>query len=169
MEKITLAGAAASQFPFFERAVSLLENATDADLAVLVHTYSTFMSSPGARTQTPTFGVELVWRTHLLSPRCYAEACARLEATARSASPAVVTNWGTAMVDHTPLPANSYSVAVARPRAQANTHSGGGGGWISMDLVSALRRQQKFLTAMVAGKDVYSCKNTRFHTYSLLV
>ena len=157
-----LAGAAASQFPFFERALALLESATDEDLAGLILSYSTFLSSPDVRNRTPTFGVELVWRTHLLNPRCYAEACERLEASTSTASLVATTThhrnptaWGTAMVDHTPLPAASYSSTAAGTRAHA-TPLGAGAGWIGMDLVAALRRQQKFLKTMVAGKELYS-------------
>ena len=62
---------AVTQFAFCEKAVPFLGRTTNAELASWVHEYLRFLQSGSIA--APSFGVELVWRTHLLQPQLYAQ------------------------------------------------------------------------------------------------
>ena len=159
-----LVDAAAAQFPFFDRALALLNGASDEELGGHVAEYVGYMRAHqacAAHSQgVPTFWVELVWRVHLLSPLAYATAkCTQLPAPAARLEASSPTNLGTAstasgtasaakgtIVDHTPQEAGVYPDA---PPATPGTNDVGE--WVGgVDLVAALRRQQKTMETMVA-------------------
>jgi hypothetical protein len=126
-----LAAPALALLPVFERAVRLLESATDAQLVACVRAYLRHLASdkPAAK---PSFAVELVWRTHLLQPRRYAEACAELRA---------------GLADHSPAGTDAYADEVPAEREDAvpapfERFTDG--------LVRALRRHEAFMKRLLA-------------------
>jgi hypothetical protein len=127
-----IAGCLQAQFGFFARAIPFLRAATDGELRRTVADYTQFLAD-GAR-GCPKFGVELVWRTHLLMPKAYAEDCVALAGR---------------LIDHTILPAASYSLAataaVELPLRDELSLA---------HLVGAVRRQQSFMEKMLARRSV---------------
>jgi ubiquitin C len=131
---------ALAQFAFFEKAASLLESKTDENLRGWVQAYAEFLVS-GDRSSRPSLEVEIAWRTHLLSPLCYIQACSAIGADG--------------VIDHTPYTVEKYLVSedgsvnsgVSSPRSQK---SDGSLAWLGLDLVAAIRRQAEFMRSMLA-------------------
>jgi hypothetical protein len=89
-----LVGPVLGQFDFFALAVPFLEGSSDAQLSKAVIEYSEFMARKGAavmhsghnrhatfdasESESQSFAVELVWRTHMLHPAAYKDDCATL-------------------------------------------------------------------------------------------
>lgn len=149
---------ARKQFAFFKRAVELLGQATDEELKAVVREYAELLTSSatanadvGADANTnvaPRFAVELAWRTHLLHPRCYAVAC-----ESRSLP----------LVDHTPLAADAYPPLEDMDEASGAARAVERGldgpspiGWLGLDLVAAMRRQQPFMRDMLDAQVAYT-------------
>ena len=98
-----LVGPVLGQFDFFALAVPFLEGSSDAQLSNAVIEYSDFMARKAAaamhwdHTRDPTFdfsesesfAVELVWRTHMLHPAAYKDDCAALLQVTLPGQPAV--------------------------------------------------------------------------------
>ena len=147
---------------FLAAQANYLERATDADLTAEVRAYAAALSarardgdSGDATTNAapPSFEGEVVWRAHLLRPTAYARACAAAAAAAAPAEDAVVA--------HAPAPVEAYN----RPAEECSAPPRGGGGdgddddddlgWLGLDLVAALRRQQHasgFVRGMLAAR-----------------
>ena len=154
--------AARAQFGFFARALPLLDAATDAELQRVVREYAALAEGgnsgggeggsggeSGEGAAPTSFAVELAWRTHLLSPRRYVEACAAARHAPRAA------------------PARAR---VRRRRPERGGHwrcfchrrwcwcrrrvglSEGSLAWLGLDLVAAMRRQQRFMRDMLADR-----------------
>ena len=73
-ERLSCLVSAQAQIPFFRRAIRFLSSTTDDCLRRCVREYHDFIRKHGAD-ESPallSFGAELVWRTHLLSPITYA-------------------------------------------------------------------------------------------------
>ena len=102
----TLLPAVLGQFDSFEHALRFLDAASDDDIRCSAARYSRFMAarergvsvagvnaggghgfltSSGTADATTPIDVEVVWRTHLLHPQCYAEACAWLRVAVAAA------------------------------------------------------------------------------------
>ena len=77
---LTVLRRAQAQIAFFERAIPLLQHATDESLLDHVHAYHAFLLGRARDDQLwPSFEVEVVWRAHLLSPIEYAEVSHRFQ------------------------------------------------------------------------------------------
>ena len=87
----------------------------------------------------PCFLVELVWRTHLLSPRKYLDACTVLKGQA-------------GIVAHSPAAVEMYA-------EDDRTNAFGGAtvdaSWLGLDLVAALRRQEMFMQSVLSRSAFY--------------
>ena len=138
-----LINASRAQFAFFEHALDLLESVSDTELQRIVREYAAILET-GADEGAPTsFAVELAWRTHLLHPVCYMNAC---------------------MVHHAQLVAHEpvYEYADAPSAAatgsvgtEAATAVEGCLEWLGLDLVAAMRRQQRFMRGMLADRATF--------------
>ena len=97
-----------------------------------------------------SFEVELMWRTHMLHPRVYAQACAAIAeeytgtTTTTSAAPAI-------LVDHYPRDVLAYTTS-----SDADGFADHGGVCytnivesMGLDLVAAVRRQQQFMQTIL--------------------
>jgi ubiquitin len=135
--------ASRAQFAFFEQALDLLESVTDTELQRTVREYAAILEK-GADEGAPTsFAVELAWRTHLLHPVCYVNAC---------------------MVHHAQLVAHEPVYEYADVPSAAATGSVGTEAaiavegcleWLGLDLVAAMRRQQRFMRGMLAVRATF--------------
>ena len=163
-----LIDAARAQFGFFARVLPLLDAATDAELQRVVREYAALLAEGGnsgggegggeggeGATLT-SLAVELAWRTHLLSPRRYVEACAAAHhARPMPHQPA----HAYAADDDDPCAAATGSAAAAAAAAAAATTAAsafeGSLAWLGLDLVAAMRRQQRFMRDMLAVRAAY--------------
>ena len=102
---------AVEQLSFFRRAVAFLDNATNTQLRACTIEYHQHLvdsiQAEGAEDSDiniemalPSFEVELIWRAHLLSPVAYARDCAALRGGGGES---------TRLIDHAPLPVESYA------------------------------------------------------------
>jgi hypothetical protein len=141
---------AVEQLGFFRRAVAFLDDATDVELRACTIEYHQHLvdsiQAEGAEDSDiniemalPSFEVELIWRAHLLSPVAYARDCAELRGGGES----------TRLIDHAPLPVESYAsrdatmainAAVAPTSMPQAWHA---------DLMAAVRRQVGFMRQML--------------------
>jgi hypothetical protein len=137
-----LNAASRAQFDFFEQALALLAAATDAELQRIGHEYAMLLAEGGDGGAPRSFAVEFAWRTHLLNPLRYVEAC-----TVRHAQP----------VAHQPAHkhADAPSAATGCARASASVTLRGSLDWLGLDLVAAMRRQQSFMRDMLADRAAY--------------
>jgi hypothetical protein len=132
---------ALDQFRFFERAVPFVQAASDAELADCAWLYAQHIAERirAARDGAPApasadFRVELMWRTHLLSPATYAKDCGTL-------------------IDHTPASSCELQGPVAPTES---VESPAGASWVaSLDLVAAVRRQLPFMEKMLALRSTF--------------
>ena len=146
-----LCAPARAQFSFFVRALELLERATDEELQQAVREYAALLllagGMEGGETVQVCLSVEIAWRTHLLSPMSYVNACA--------ACPSTV------LVDHAPAAADTYAIEVASATGSSSAggvHSAAAVApldWLGLDLVAAMRRQQASMQAMLADRATY--------------
>lgn len=120
---------ALAQFDFFCKAINFLETSTDAMLANSVAEYSRVLRSGGAGGLS--FGAEFAWRTHLLHPVRYRQACEALGALH-------------GVIEHTPDLAESYPVEI-----ETSTNDQDATGWCGIDLISAMRRQEGFMRTIL--------------------
>lgn len=113
----------AELFSFLERALGLLDVYGDAKLQHLVREYATLLAKGSRKGAKTSVGIELVWRTHLLSPLRYVNACMVHHAQ---------------LVEHGPM----YEYADDDPCAASGCTSlfGGSLDWLGFDLVAAMRR-----------------------------
>ena len=132
-----------SQFSFFQDAIDVLDAATDDELAAVALRYARFLRSAGgtnAAAAPPSFEIELAWRTHLLHPLIYARACGE-----------------GSLLDHSVDDVAQYpSDARGSGAAHSNDDDDDNAALaLGLDLVAAMRRQQKFMRAMVAERGRY--------------
>ena len=167
--------AVGAQPAFLARALAFLEEATDAQLEACVCAYASFLGSLAVgeakahakahahakaaaaaerpASVAPSFGVELVWRTHLLHPVAYARACAVLSGRDGAEAEALGPE---ALVDHAPRPAAEYADAAPYGGHATGDASAEGadvpqpGLDLGLDLVRAIRRQQESMQAVLA-------------------
>ena len=127
-----------SQFGFFREAVDFLDAATDEALGALTQRYARFLhhGGDGSAPQVVSFDLELAWRTHLLHPLVYARACGE-----------------GSLVDHDVCDAEEYT-ATSSP-ADENDHPASGRCdlGLGLDLVAAMRRQQRFMRSVLADRE----------------
>ena len=137
-----LNAASRAQFIFFEQALALLAAATDAELHRIVREYAVLLAEGGDEGAPRSFALELAWRTHLLSPLRYVEAC-----MVHHAEP----------VAHQPAHkyADAPSAGTGCARATASVALEGSLDWLGLDLVAAMRRQQSFMRDMLADRAAY--------------
>jgi hypothetical protein len=155
-----LADAAVQQFAFFKQAAFFLEKSSDADLAAVVHEYTSFLAtavaalpSSSARgvASTPTapsFAVELAWRCHLLRPLHYKQDCLALRASAAdlpSSSPCLVDHCCPCVPPAADLSSSntakrSESTSITEEVSTEEVKLG-------LDVVAAMRRQQAFVSS----------------------
>ena len=129
-----------SQFSFFQDAIDVLDAATDDDLAALSKRYARFMRSAGrTNAAPPSFEIELAWRTHLLHPLVYARACGQGSLLDHSVD------------DDAQYPSDSRGSGAASEDEEADDAAPA----LGLDLVAAMRRQQKFMRAMLAERSRY--------------
>ena len=132
-----LGAAALAQFAFFERALGLLEITTNDELECIVREYATFLANGGVG--VPSLAVELAWRTHLLSPLNYLNACAVHHAQPIHHAAGCVDEYAQA----------TGSAGIACPVFQGSLD------WLGLDLVAAMRRQQRFMQDMITDRAAY--------------
>ena len=135
-----LVGLATAQLEFFDDALHFLEQTPDDELLACVHSYARFLKDAHVAPQdasppeAPSLGVEVAWRTHLLNPLAYWKANAKLGCEKGGCI---------SIVDHDPS-----LFAASREEAgwkQEDTEGGEGVEWLGLDLVAAMRRQQRFM------------------------
>ena len=142
-----LTAASRAQFGFFERALALLDAATDDALERGVREYAALLAEGGSGEGAPTsFAVELAWRTHLLSPLHYVNAC-----TVHHAQP----------VAHQPAHEGADAPCAATGAVPATVPVFEGSlDWLGIDLVAAMRRQERFMRGMLADRAAYDSEAT---------
>jgi hypothetical protein len=140
---------ALEQLQFFSCALQFLEETSDAELADCVREYHHFLKLQSAVSNAgrevagsrPSFGVEVVWRAHLLSPVAYSTDCMQLHLAGGGARDCGPQQW---LVDHRPEAAGLYTVGAEGRDAPGSS----GVGDAAMPeaehaaLVAAVRRQQ---------------------------
>ena len=143
-----LTAASRAQFGFFERALALLDAATDDALERGVREYAALLAEGGSGEGAPTsFAVELAWRTHLLSPLHYVNACTVHHAQPVAHQPA---HEG---ADRAPCAATG-AVPATVPVFEGSLD------WLGIDLVAAMRRQERFMRGMLADRAAYDSEAT---------
>jgi hypothetical protein len=122
------------QLGFFEQALEFLSRASDDELRSYVGEYRSFLIQSAKGAGNPSFGVEVVWRAHLLSPVAYAKDCADiLEAAGLEPQ----------LIDHCPQPVEVY---ICRPPTTATVSDVNEVETTWRDgLVAAVRRQRRFM------------------------
>ena len=95
--------------------------------------YSAVLASTGSR--KPTFAAEFAWRTHLLHPVAYVQACQAVNQLSR-------------VVEHSPEATASYADYAVQTRTEDQTCPG----WLDIDLIGAMRHQEGFMRTMVANR-----------------
>ena len=123
-----------AQFVFFERAVPLLQGATDLELHVAIDTYGSFLAALACKGEDKekdlsapeSLAVELAWRTHQLNPLAYLAACNVLSTAGNR---------------------DSIECKHECKRAWQDV--------LGLDLVAAIRRQEIFMASMLAQRSVY--------------
>ena len=134
-----LVAPAEEQLRFFERALEFLDAASDGLLHDCAREYHRFLletirpDGADRKQQAPSFGVELLWRAHLLGPTAYSRDCAALRGGKAQ------------LIGHSP--AGTY---ISRPpTGPVAAPAGMPAAWHS-ELVASVRRQEGFMRQMVA-------------------
>ena len=138
-----LIDASRAQFAFFEEALDLLDSATDTELLRVVREYAALLEKGAGEGAPTSFAVELAWRTHLLHPVCYVNAC-----MVHHAQP----------VAHQPVyefPDAPCAAATGSEGTQAVTAVEGCLEWLGLDLVAGMRRQQSFMRGILADRAAF--------------
>lgn len=176
-----LTAPAAAQVEFFKVASGFLEMATDAALEGFAEQYARFFEAmvydqqasqananvndnavDNASSNTAesnqidsaplhSFEVELMWRTHMLHPRLYAEACVVIAEEHTGATTAAAAD----LVDHYPCDVSAYTTPGADALDGADHGSGCYNnvvGSLGLDLVAAVRRQQQFMQTILLAE-----------------
>ena len=99
-----------------------------------------------------SFAVELVWRTHLLSPLHYVHACAVFHAQPVAHQPA---HEDAHDEDAHDAPCAATGAVAAAVPAYAGSLE-----WLGLDLVAAMRRQARFMRGMLAERAAYDSEAT---------
>eukprot|EP00900_Chrysochromulina_parva_P001217 jgi/Chrpa1/11096/Chrysochromulina_OHIO_Genome00022610-RA len=138
-----LIDASRAQFAFFEQALDLLDSASDTELLRVVREYAALLEKGAGEGAPTSFAVELAWRTHLLHPVCYVNAC-----MVHHAQP----------VAHQPVyefPDAPCAAATGSEGTQAVTAVEGCLEWLGLDLVAGMRRQQSFMRGILADRAAF--------------
>ena len=132
---------ALAQFDFFERAVPFLHSTSDEELRRIVEDYASFLANANSEHNArPSFPVELAWRTHMLHPLNYKEACA-------STGAGIV-------VDHDPAHVSHYQ--DTEKFKENGTYKLSDPVWLGLDLVCAMRRQSRFMQTMLHNRMAFA-------------
>jgi hypothetical protein len=140
-----LVAPALAELAFFEEALPWLSAASEADLLWAVTAYASFLraamgASRTLATAAPSLPLEVAWRTHMLNPAAYLQACGMV--------------GGGPILDHDPsaypvegdsrFEATRFTTATAGPSASLDATDVA---WLGLqvDLVAALRRQASFM------------------------
>jgi len=176
-----------AQFAFFQRAVCFIDDATDEQLSNIVMQYSRYMEGRviSSTASAPSFPVELAWRVHLLHPRIYQQACATLlqglvgdgsitnaidslddtsSSTRTTGTCVSMDSWD--CFDHVPERDDVYhddeteviDIPDEPESSSSSSSSSYTGDWIGLDLVSAIRRQGRFMQQILAQQQVLTSK-----------
>lgn len=128
-----------AQFDFFQKAVTLLGSATDEQIKFWVQNYAKLLLSGGLQSQ-PCLELEVVWRTHLLSPLLYVQTCLAIGA------PGIIDHCPSAVGDYVMLEDGATSCGVDGMKQDEIDCSID---WLGLDLVAAVREHEKFMRSML--------------------
>jgi ubiquitin len=138
-----LIDASRAQFAFFEQALDLLDSASDTELQRIVREYAALLEKGAGEGAPTSFAMELAWRTHLLHPVCYVNACMVHHAQPVAHQP---------VYEFADAPSGAATGSVG---TEAVTAVEGCLEWLGLDLVAGMRRQQSFMRGILADRAAF--------------
>lgn len=161
---------------FYQTAIAFLETQTDAQLGWHAARYVQHLealSVGDGEAQQVDLPVELLWRTHLLHPEAYQQACEALQQGSSSGSSegkGEGEGEGDSLIDHKPVPLGGMPVPAVVPDEGADheaacrsSHTAQSEAWLGLNLVAAVRRQQQFMkdVLLLCSADLRSDERVR--------